>query len=131
MSILDSEYFYDVYCSKRADECKSLQEALSCYCSECDSGHDIVRYYVERHDKDSDFENQVDWLGYPKIALLLTILSCTSYDIFKPWCKRQYLGLMHENDEDLTDHERYWKRRITCQYDIYQKTWEQVDETLD
>lgn len=131
MGILDSSYFYDIYCSKRADECNSLNEAFGCYCPECDNGDDIIKYYVERHEKDEKFEVEVEWLGYAKIAQLLTILMGTSYDIFKPWCKRQYMSLIAENDEDLTAHEIYWKRRVTDQFTYYKNAFDKVDETLD
>ena len=131
MSILDSNYFYDIYCSKAADECESLESALNCVCPECGHGDDILKYYVERHDNDPDFETKVEMLGYARIARLLSELITTSYDIFKPWCKRQYLSLIAENDEDLTANERHWKHIITDQFTYYKKAFDKVDETLD
>lgn len=131
MSILDSEYFYDVYCSKLADECNNLKDALSCYCDECGHGADVIRYYVERHEKDENFETEVEYLGYSKIAQLLDILLPTKYDIRKPWYKRQCLSLLGEDDKDLTAHEIHWKRIIANIYDYYKKGFDKVDETLD
>ena len=131
MDILDSSYFYDIYCSKRADECSSLEEAMDCVCPECSCGDEILRYYIESHDKDEGFETEIEMLGYAKIARLLRDLTMTSYDIFKPWCKRQYLSLIAENDEDLTANERHWKHIATEEYNLYKEAFDKVDETLD
>ena len=131
MGILDSEYYYDLYAQKAAEECNSLKEALNCYCSECGQGDDIICYYVERHEKDENFETEVEQLGYTKIAQLLDILLPTEYNIMKPWYKRQCLSLLGEDDKDLTLNEIRWKSIIANIYSYYKKGFDKVDETLD
>ena len=124
----DASYHYEQYCRKIAEECESLEDALSCVCEECGAREEVVMYYVKMHDKDEDFDKQIFVLGYIKIAKLLLTLLCTDYDIFVPWYKRECLELMTENPEDLSPTEQHYQRVIKNWYEYYQKSFDEVSE---
>lgn len=127
----DAYYYYKLYEQKAAEECKNLEQAMSCFCNECGSGYNIIGHYVQLHEKDENFPCEVAELGYTGIARLFLLLLTSDYNIFVPWLKREVLELINEDPEALSSTEQHYQRRIKNWYDYYEKAWDEVDETLD
>ena len=124
MGILDADYYEDLANQKRAEELRSVGDAVNYVCDKCGYGSDIVMYYCKMHDQDEGFEAEVARMPKEYQWKLLDILWGTDYDIFVPWFGKVLERIKYSTEDDCAMRE--CRHCADDLYELYKNKWDEL-----